>query len=419
MKTRLVPLSVLSLFIFFFLPFFARAQPQTPNLQGIKPPQLLSPENGSAVKGNPEFFWTSAVLPRGFRGSYKLTVVPMLPDQSAAVAVSGNSPVHQSTMKRTGEAYNGPAMKSGQSYAWCVQVVDANGSPVGENQGMSEVYVFTFEEIATPSSAEGLTITTQPLIMTGMRVGSLTVNTDPLVMTGMRAESITINTQPLIMTGMKTESLTINTQPLVMTGIRPESITMTTQPLVMTGMRVGSITVSTDALEITGMRGADQPPPPVGGDKTPVIPATTKEAKLKLDLPFKKPETVDGTEPTPDQTGGAQLKTRKTDQTPSDGGDIPTGQPQEVKEAKQKLDLPFKKPETIDSANPPAGQSDASQLKQKGTGKTVGDTTRNKILGNTPSLKIPAEPENPIVKIQKPPSIEKKGVEKTPETGSK
>jgi hypothetical protein len=66
MKKRLPLLFLPVALLVCFLPCLVRAQPS--NTNEIKPPQLLTPESGSTVKGAPEFFWTSAVLPRGFKG---------------------------------------------------------------------------------------------------------------------------------------------------------------------------------------------------------------------------------------------------------------------------------------------------------------------------------------------------------------
>jgi hypothetical protein len=383
------------------------AQIQPAATQDFQPPQLLTPENGSTVKGAPEFFWTSAVLPKGFKGSYRLKVVPITQGQDPKAALGGNSPMHQATMRRTGEAYpaDGPALKDGQTYAWGVQVVDANGVPVRGDQGLSDVFVFTFAQTAKPSLTEGLTITTQPLVMTGMRVGSLTIDTQPLVMTGLRVGSITINTDSLVMTGMRVSSITVNTEPLVMTGMRVQSISVNTQPLVMTGMRVGSltvntdplvmtgmrvepITVKTDALKMTGMRNEHQKPP-VESDKTPIKSTVQDELKKKAELPSRKMETDDG---------GTKVN-----------------QPPDVKEPKQKLDLPSKKQGTIDGANPPAGQPDGAQMQQSGSGKTVGDTALNRVLGKIPSLKTPSVPEKPADGAAKSTIQQKIGEKKTPD----
>jgi len=360
MKLRFSALPVSYFLLLSFFPFLARAQPQNTNSQSIKPPQLLSPANGSAVKGTPEFFWTSAVLPRGFRGSYKLKVVPVSPGQSPNAALAGNPPAHQATMRRTGETYGGEPLKSGQAYAWCVQVVDANGFPVGENQGMSEVFTFSYNPAPQPPYPVSPTPDDN----------AIEIDMGPLVMTGIRNDMpVEIDMGPLVMTGIRNDMpVEIDMGPLVMTGIRidmPVEIDM--GPLVMTGIR------------------KEQPKPSGGGDKTPVKPAFQEELKKKLEL--KKPETDDGVQP--------------------------ANQPQEVKEAKQKLDLPFKKPGTVDGANPPAGLPDGAQMKQGGSGKAVGDTARNKILGKTPSIKTPSIPEKPADDGTKSKLQQKAGEKKT------
>jgi hypothetical protein len=386
MKTRDARIFLPIALIVCLLPCLARPQPASTG--DIQPPQLLAPENGSKAGSRPEFFWTSAVLPRGFQGKYRLKVVPVSAGQDPASALASNTPVHQASMRRTGEAYpaDGPGLKSGQSYAWCVQVIDANGNPVGENQGLSEVFVFTVEEPGTLPAAQGLTINTQTLQMTGMRVGSLTITTQPLVMTGLRIGSLTIATQPLVMTGIRQESLTITTQPLVMTGIRPGSLVIDTQPLRMTGIRPESITLNTQPLVMTGIRDTD------GGGSAAVKPKP-KESKQKLETPKKKRETVDGVKPPAEDGDPSRLKRKKTDETTPDDGNSTTSR--NPKEAKEDLDLPAKDPGTVDGAEPPAGQPDGAKMKQTGTGKSALDTTAAGILGKLPSLKTPETPVAP------------------------
>ena len=84
----------LPLSFFILTPVIALYAPRSPaqfqysTAQDFQPPQLLTPENGSTVKGAPEFFWTSAVLPKGFKGSYRLKVVPLPSSDSTATVPS-------------------------------------------------------------------------------------------------------------------------------------------------------------------------------------------------------------------------------------------------------------------------------------------------------------------------------------------
>jgi hypothetical protein len=405
MKTRDARIFLPIALIVCLLPCLARPQPV--KTEDIQPPQLLAPENGSRVNGLPEFFWTSAVLPRGFRGTYRLKVTPVSAGQDPATALASNTPVHQASMRRTGESYpaGGPGLKSGQSYAWCVQVMDANGNPVGENQGLSEVFVFVYGGSETPSGGLGLSVNTQALQMTGVRTGSLTVGTQPLQMTGIRLESLTINTQPLVMTGIRQGSLTITTPPLVMTGIRPGSLVIDTQPLKMTGIRVESITFKTQPLVMTGIRDAE------GGGSAAVKPKQ-KESKQKLETPAGKRKTAVGSEPPSENE--SRLKRKGADDSDTDAGGSKTGR--NPKEAKENLDLPARDPGTIDGAEPPAGQPDGARMKQGGTGKTTPDTAAAGILGKLPSLKTPgntAPPQAPQEGTLKTRLQEKAGTTKT------
>jgi hypothetical protein len=376
------PLLFINLFTFVIALYAPRspAQIQSAATRDFQPPQLLTPENGSKVRGVPEFFWTSAVLPKGFRGSYRLKVVPISPGQSPSAAITGNPPVHQATMRRTGEAYpaDGPPLKSGQPYAWCVQVVDANGAPAGGDQGMSDVFSFSFESAGEVSSSvtgdNVINIDMGSLVMTGIRNDApvepaqvISIDMGSLVMTGIRndalpepAQVISIDMGPLVMTGIRNDApaepprvIEIDMGPLVMTGIRnnappepPRVIDIDMGPLVMTGIRNDApaepprvIKIDMGPLVMTGIR-TGQPKPPVEGNKTKIKPKVQEELKKKLDLPFKKPETVEG-------------------------------------------------------ANPPAEPIGGAQMKQAGKGKTIGDTAINRILGKVPSVTTPSVPENP------------------------
>lgn len=257
--------------------------------------------------------------------------------------------------------------------------------------------MFTFGGAEALPAAQGLTVTTQPLVMTGLRVGSLTVDTQPLIMTGMRVQSITVNTQPL-----------------VMTGIRPESITLTTQPLVMAGIRVGSITINTDALKMTGMRN-EQTKPPDGSDINPIQPTVPKEPKKKLDLPFKKSEPIEGGNPPVEQPEGANERIRGVGQAldgktnvPNPPGETPALEPVQqavpaggTEPVDKTVSTPLKqKFDGLQDANakqgiePPVG-TDASGTPPAGTGTPASGQKLKEIQenlkGNTPAGQKPAD----------------------------
>lgn len=310
MKARYTLVLLLLMSIFSMFPCLGRAQPQITEPQQIKPPQLLTPENGSIVKGNPEFFWTSATMPGGFKGKYKLKVVPVSTGQTAGAAMTVNPPVHQATMRRMQEALpaDAPALKNGQTYAWRVQVVDENGSPVGENNGMSEIFTFAYSQV----------LEAPPPVSPTPGAGSITISTAPLQMTGMRISSITIDTPPLQMTGIRVNSITVNTAPLQMTGIRGNSISINTAPLQMTGMRVEPITIKTAPLQMTGMRD-EEPDQPLEGKNTKIKRTGEKELDQKLELPPQKTEKkVMPKEPgkTIDKTGDNKLPGETPDLKP-------------------------------------------------------------------------------------------------------
>jgi hypothetical protein len=99
-----------------------------------------------------------------------------------------------------------------------------------------------------------MVIDTEPMIMTGLRVGSQSITTEPILMTGKRAQSLTFITDPIQMTGKGIQSQTITTQPMQMTGIRAQSLTITTDPIKMTGKRVQSQTIAAQPIQMTGKR---------------------------------------------------------------------------------------------------------------------------------------------------------------------
>jgi hypothetical protein len=353
---KLLPLFFLPVaLIVCFFPCLARAQPQ--GSQTITPPQLLAPENGSVVNGNPEFFWTPAVHPRGFKGAYKLRIVNVSTGQSPVSAMASNPLIYQNQigLRRQNETFGG-SLLGDRTYAWCIQVVDENGNPTGENQGLSEVFTFTCAQ--APQSPPPVSPTSDENV--------IEIDMGPLVMTGIRNDA---PPEPA-------RVIEIDMGPLVMTGIRNDAppeparvIEIDMGPLVMTGIRTG------------------QAKPPVGGGKTPVKSKVQEDLKKKLE--------------------------RKTPET--DDGNPPASRPPEVKEAKQKLDLPFKKPGTVEGAQPPAEPIGGAQIKQGAKGKAVGDTAVNRLSGQTPSLKTLPVPEKPAEDAVKLPLQQKIGTKRTTE----
>jgi hypothetical protein len=212
--------------------------------------------------------------------------------------------------------------------------------------------------------------------MTGIRNDAppqvVEVDMGPLVMTGIRNDAppqvVEVDMGPLVMTGIRNDAspqvVEVNLGPLVMTGIRnnapPQILDIAMGPLIMTGIRNDAppqvVEVNLGPLVMTGIR-TGQPAPPVEGEKTKIKTKVQEGLEKKLDLPFKKPEPVKG-------------------------------------------------------ANPPAGQPDPVQMKQGGTGNAVGDTAANRILGKIPSMTKPSVPEKPAdgsakTQLQQPSGIKK------------
>lgn len=122
-----------------------------------QPPTLLLPADGSDVRNrNPVFTWTPVVATGVTQVLYHLRVVEVLPGQTPTRAIEANYPVFETTVPSlTSLPYPTSALplEVGTRYAWRVRSlapssggyedVIGGGVPLGENQGLSEVFTFT------------------------------------------------------------------------------------------------------------------------------------------------------------------------------------------------------------------------------------------------------------------------------------
>ncbi|NQT27170.1 hypothetical protein HQ585_17580, partial [candidate division KSB1 bacterium] len=193
------------------------------------PPMLLSPDNGAVIGSpNPAFFWTPAQSVPDQLLFYRFRLVLLMSGQNSADAVKTNSPHHEQMMRRQGYQYPTDAtpLNIGETYAWGVQVITRDETPMAANGGWTEVYTIS---IQSPPSAP-IIVTTDPIVMTGQRPQSIAVTTDPIIMTGQRSQIIAVTTDPIIMTGQRPQLIAVTTDPIIMTGQRSQIIAVTTDP---------------------------------------------------------------------------------------------------------------------------------------------------------------------------------------------
>lgn len=114
-----------------------------------QPPSLIAPSDADSVRvGWPVFIWSPVMLGLNARVSYHLRVAQILPGQGALDALH-NVPQHEADLGGTMLSYPRDALplEPGSRYVWQVQALDAAGQPVGERQGKSEVWAFTYDPL--------------------------------------------------------------------------------------------------------------------------------------------------------------------------------------------------------------------------------------------------------------------------------
>ena len=117
-----------------------------------QPPGLVTPGDGETViQPFPTFVWTPVLLGANARVGYHVRVAPVLPGQSPLDAIN-NVPMFEGDFPNAVTLYPRDALplEEGERYVWQVQATDDAGLPVGERQGKSEVWTFTY----TPTGVE-------------------------------------------------------------------------------------------------------------------------------------------------------------------------------------------------------------------------------------------------------------------------
>lgn len=117
-------------------------------LQFAVAPSLLHPEDEATVNTRfPVFQWNAASMKTGVRILYRLRIVEVQAGQSAQQALDSNPAVLRADaipIPTYVYPVAGEPLKNGSRYAWQVQAVDEYGSPLGDNEGRSEIRQFVY-----------------------------------------------------------------------------------------------------------------------------------------------------------------------------------------------------------------------------------------------------------------------------------
>jgi hypothetical protein len=143
------------------------------------PPRLIHPANKATINtGQPMFQWSPVAAATGIDVSYKVRVVEILAQQTAATAIASNRPLYEDAVKGVPSLLypvDALPLAEGKRFAWRVEAVDSAGNPITSARRRSEMYEFTRPR----TDSVGLTLTPQlpdtvvleqgVAILTGMR----------------------------------------------------------------------------------------------------------------------------------------------------------------------------------------------------------------------------------------------------------
>jgi hypothetical protein len=124
------------------------------DIRSASPPMLISPPDGEVVMTKYPFFqWMPSRTTNKIEARYTVTVRPLrdfqTPEQSLAsgtVKIFDKADLTIPNAQMTSEALE---LEDGKTYVWQVQARDRARHPLGENDGKSEVFKFTY---MTPES---------------------------------------------------------------------------------------------------------------------------------------------------------------------------------------------------------------------------------------------------------------------------
>jgi Ca2+-binding RTX toxin-like protein len=130
-------------------PFSVRAVDQ----QTYQPPQAISPADGTVineadVKKPVTFRWTPVVPKPREAVTYKLRVFEIRQGQTATTAVKSGNPLLEKEVTNQTQfvlpSLSQLTIAMGSSYGWYVQATNLEGTPIGGNNGMSNIMTFGF-----------------------------------------------------------------------------------------------------------------------------------------------------------------------------------------------------------------------------------------------------------------------------------
>ena len=116
------------------------------SIEIIPAPMLISPNDSENVVIRPLFTWMQAVIP-GLDIRYKIKIVEIKNKQSPETAMKKNPAwFEESNIMTNIFPYPVSANEFADSgkYAWQIQSIDFSGSPLGENNGLSEITSFMY-----------------------------------------------------------------------------------------------------------------------------------------------------------------------------------------------------------------------------------------------------------------------------------
>ncbi|MCZ7558582.1 MAG: carboxypeptidase-like regulatory domain-containing protein [Bacteroidia bacterium] len=125
------------------------------------PPTLIAPVNASDVTAAPTFQWSGVPLAIGEMAKYELTVIELDPGQTnVAQAMKTNIPLMQRSDLRV-PVYqvmpSDPKFEEKHRYAWQVRAYDVNERFTFANDGVSEIWSFTYNPPVPPGFTDKTT----------------------------------------------------------------------------------------------------------------------------------------------------------------------------------------------------------------------------------------------------------------------
>lgn len=111
--------------------------------------QLILPINNDSLEYNnnyPVFQWTPVIVPPTYQIKYKIRIAEILQGQTPAQAINANIPHYENNQILSNNfvyPIDALPLEQGKKYAWQIQAIDQYGYPPTQNQGKSEIFIFT------------------------------------------------------------------------------------------------------------------------------------------------------------------------------------------------------------------------------------------------------------------------------------